>query len=82
MHPLRLSLFALLLLAVLGLSQEAEALNHVPQLHNIDDVWQEYGIYGEGVTIAILDTGIDNEHVSLDDMDDNIFTNYFYLCIF
>jgi len=75
MHPLRVSLFALLFLAVLGLSQEAEALNQVPQLHNIDKVWQEQGIYGEGVTIAILDTGIDNDHVSLDDMDDNQFTN-------
>ena len=46
----------------------------VPAL-GVDDVWQNHGIYGEGVSIAIVDTGVDNAHVGLDDMDDNQFTN-------
>jgi len=41
----------------------------------VDSVWSEHGIYGEGVSIAIVDTGVDNAHVGLDDMDDNQFTN-------
>ena len=41
----------------------------------VDQVWQNHGIYGEGVSIAIVDTGVDNSHVGLDDMDDNQFTN-------
>ena len=46
----------------------------VPAL-GVDDVWQNHGIYGEGISIAIVDTGVDNAHVGLDDMDDNQFTN-------
>lgn len=45
----------------------------VPAL-GVDDVWQNHGIYGEGISIAIVDTGVDNAHVGLDDMDDNQFT--------
>jgi len=41
----------------------------------VDNVWSQHGIYGEGVSIAIVDTGVDNAHVGLDDMDDNQFTN-------
>ena len=41
----------------------------------VDNVWYDYGIYGEGISIAIVDTGVDNSHVGLDDMDDNSFTN-------
>ena len=37
----------------------------------VDDVWSTYGIYGEGISIAVVDTGIDNAHVGLDDMDDD-----------
>ena len=41
----------------------------------VDNVWRDHGIYGEGVSIAIVDTGVNNAHVGLDDMDDNQFTN-------
>ncbi|MEC8875655.1 MAG: S8 family serine peptidase, partial [Candidatus Thermoplasmatota archaeon] len=41
----------------------------------VDNVWSEHEIYGEGVSIAIVDTGVNNAHVGLDDMDDNQFTN-------
>ena len=40
----------------------------------INQVWQKHGIYGEGISIAIVDTGVDNSHVGLDDMDDDQFT--------
>jgi len=37
---------------------------------NVDEV-HDMGITGDGVTIGIIDTGIDPNHESLDDMDDN-----------
>ena len=40
----------------------------------VDNVWNDYGIYGEGISIAIVDTGVNNAHVGLDDFDDNGFT--------
>lgn len=36
-----------------------------------DRVWSGFGIRGEGMTIAIVDTGIDGNHESLDDLDDD-----------
>jgi|TARA_B110000263_G_scaffold176361_1_gene154124 subtilisin family serine protease/MFS family permease len=48
----------------------------VPNM-GVDQVWKNYGLYGEGISIAIVDTGVDNAHVGLDDMDDNPFTNDF-----
>ncbi|MED6305781.1 MAG: S8 family serine peptidase [Candidatus Thermoplasmatota archaeon] len=36
-----------------------------------DTIWNDFGIKGEGTTIAILDTGVDFDHESLDDLDDN-----------
>ena len=33
-------------------------------------VWSQFGFRGENVTIAILDTGVDFAHESLDDLDD------------
>ena len=36
-----------------------------------DTIWADFGLRGEGTTIAILDTGVDFEHESLDDLDDN-----------
>ena len=36
-----------------------------------DVIWNEFGFKGEDTTIAILDTGIDFNHESLDDLDDN-----------
>jgi serine protease AprX len=37
-------------------------------------VWQN-GITGKGITVAIIDTGIDNTHPDLDDLDDKNNTN-------
>jgi len=34
-------------------------------------IWNDFGLRGEGTTIAILDTGVDFDHESLDDLDDN-----------
>ena len=35
------------------------------------EIWDDFGFKGEDTTIAILDTGVDFEHESLDDLDDN-----------
>ena len=35
-----------------------------------EDIWEDFGFKGEDTTIAILDTGIDFDHESLDDLDD------------
>ena len=34
------------------------------------EIWDDFGFKGEDTTIAILDTGIDFDHESLDDLDD------------
>ena len=40
-----------------------------------NDVWDMLGVRGNGTTIAIIDTGVDNRvHESLDDLDDNVST--------
>ena len=52
---------------------EPHMADAVPAM-GVDQVWDNYGIYGEGVTIAIVDTGVDNAHIGLDDMDDNQLT--------
>ncbi len=44
----------------------------VPQ-HNMPEVW-DLGFTGEGMNIAVIDTGIDGLHVGVDDFDDNIVT--------
>lgn len=36
-----------------------------------DETMRDYGYGGSGVVIAILDTGVDNEHFSLDDFSDS-----------
>jgi hypothetical protein len=41
----------------------------------VPEVWNQFGYDGEGITIAIIDTGIDDEHVGLDDLDDDPSTN-------
>jgi len=37
----------------------------------IDRVWKNIGMRGEGSVICIIDSGIDANHTSLDDLDDN-----------
>jgi subtilisin family serine protease len=38
----------------------------------LDNVWDILGVRGNGTTIAVIDTGVDNRvHESLDDLDDN-----------
>jgi len=55
---------------------EADVLFY-PSLDNSVDsigantIWNDFGFRGEGTTIAILDTGVDFDHESLDDLDDN-----------
>ena len=35
------------------------------------EIWDDFGFKGEDTTIAILDTGVDFEHESHDELDDN-----------
>ena len=53
---------------------EPHMADAVPAM-GVDNVWTEYDIYGEGISIAVVDTGVNNAHVGLDDMDDDIFTD-------
>ena len=59
---------------------EADVLFY-PTLDNSIDtigtnvIWHQFGFKGEDTTIAILDTGVDFEHESLDDLDDNTNTD-------
>ena len=53
---------------------EPHMADAVPAM-GVDNVWTEYEIYGEGISIAVVDTGVNNAHVGLDDMDDDIFTD-------
>lgn len=45
----------------------------VPE-HHVDAVW-DLGITGEGMTVAVIDTGIDPTHLGLNDFDDDPLTN-------
>ncbi|OIB55726.1 serine protease [Natrialba sp. SSL1] len=38
---------------------------------NATEVWDEHGTQGEGASVAILDTGVDDEHPDLEIDDDN-----------
>ncbi len=40
-------------------------------LHGVDTAWANTGYDGSGTTVAIIDTGIDGTHASLDDQDDD-----------
>ena len=55
---------------VLGIQME-----EVVPVHGVDLVWQDTGYTGEGVTMAIIDTGIDGNHTALDDLDDDNMTD-------
>lgn len=50
-------------------------MEEVVPTHGVDLVWQDTGYTGEGVTMAIIDTGIDGNHTALDDLDDDNTTN-------
>ena len=50
------------------------ALDNAIGIHHVDTVW-DYGYTGEGISIAIIDTGIDPLHVGLNDFDDDPLTN-------
>ena len=50
-------------------------MNDVNEVHDVNLVWQETGYTGAGSVVAIIDTGIDSDHVGLDDIDDSNYTN-------
>ena len=50
-------------------------MEEVVPAHGVDLVWQDTGYTGSGVTMAIIDTGIDGNHTALDDLDDDNTTN-------
>ena len=50
-------------------------MNDVNEIHDVTQVWQDTGYTGTGSVVAIIDTGIDSEHVGLDDIDDDNSTN-------
>tara|TARA_B100000902_G_scaffold59836_1_gene66986 strand:+ start:5414 stop:7417 length:2004 start_codon:yes stop_codon:yes gene_type:complete len=50
-------------------------MEDVVPAHGVDFVWQDTGYTGAGITMAIIDTGIDGNHTGLDDLDDNNSTN-------
>jgi len=52
---------------------EAFLKESIPE-HGADVVW-DLGFTGEGMNIAVIDTGIDPLHVGLDDFDDDITTH-------
>ena len=43
----------------------------VKDVHDVWSVYEETGYDGTGSVVAILDTGIDDKHVGLDDLDDD-----------
>ena len=50
-------------------------MNDVNDIHGIPMIWEDTGYTGEGSVVSIIDTGIDSEHVGLDDLDDDNSTN-------
>ena len=50
-------------------------MNDVNEVHDVTQVWQDTGYTGSGRVVAIIDTGIDSDHVGLDDIDDDNSTN-------
>lgn len=50
-------------------------MNDVNEVHDVTQVWQDTGYTGSGSVVAIIDTGIDSDHVGLDDIDDDNNTN-------
>ena len=50
-------------------------MNDVNEVHDVTQVWQDTGYTGSGSVVAIIDTGIDSDHIGLDDIDDDNSTN-------
>ena len=50
-------------------------MNDVNDIHGIPMIWEDTGYTGKGSVVSIIDTGIDSEHVGLDDLDDDNSTN-------
>ena len=50
-------------------------MKDVNEVHGVTNVWEETGYTGAGSVVAIIDTGIDADHVGLDDLDDDNSTN-------
>ena len=50
-------------------------MNDVNDIHGIPMIWEDTGYTGKGSVVSIIDTGIDSEHVGLDDLDDDKSTN-------
>ncbi|HJM18871.1 MAG TPA: S8 family serine peptidase [Candidatus Thalassarchaeaceae archaeon] len=50
-------------------------MKDVNEVHGVTNVWDETGYTGAGSVVAIIDTGIDADHVGLDDLDDDNSTN-------
>ena len=47
------------------------ANSDVKDVHGVWGIYEETGYDGAGSVIAIIDTGIDDEHLGLDDLDDD-----------
>jgi len=45
-------------------------LDNAIGIHHVDTVW-DFGYTGEGISVAIIDTGIDPNHVGINDFDDD-----------
>jgi len=45
-------------------------LDNAIGIHHVDTVW-DYGYAGEGISVAIIDTGLDPNHVGINDFDDD-----------
>ena len=46
------------------------ALDNAIGIHHVDTVW-DFGYTGEGISVAIIDTGLDPNHVGINDFDDD-----------
>ena len=52
-----------------GVPLEPALDTSVPSI-GVDRAWEAFGLRGTGITICVIDSGIDANHTSLDDLDD------------